>query len=132
MPPSPPAAVVFTFPCQNSSAAQSTQPTSNPDPGARMDPDDDYMANKRREIHEQLKATRRNRNLLPLFEAMAQAASDGDDFVYDVTSLAVGLGLSAKKLEKQLGRLERLGFIGRHWGVVLIHPDPRASAKLAN
>lgn len=95
-----------------------------------MDPGDDYMEIKRQEIHHRLKAKRRNRDLLPLFEAMAQAASDGDDFVYDVARLADGLGLSQKKLEKQLRRLERLGFIGRRWGVVFIHPDRRASSHL--
>lgn len=95
-----------------------------------MDPGDDYLETKRQEIHLRLKAKRRNRELLPLFEAMARAARDGDDFVYDVTGLAAGLGLSGKKLEKQLRRLERLGFIGRRWGIVFIHPDRRASARL--
>jgi hypothetical protein len=96
-----------------------------------MDPESDYLEIKRHEVHQRLKAKRRNRDLLPLFEAMSQAASDGDDFVYDVPRLAEGLGLSGKKLEKQLRRMERLGFIGRHWDVVLIHPDPRASTKLS-
>ena len=95
-----------------------------------MDPENDYMQIKRHEARRRLKAKRRHRDLLPLYEAMAQTASDGDDFVYDAPSLAEGLGLSAKKLEKQLRRMERLGLIGRHWDVVLIYPVPRASAKL--
>ena len=94
-----------------------------------MDPENDYMEVKRHEVLQRLKAKSRHRDLIPLFEAMAQSARDGDDFVYDAPSLAMGLGLSAKKLEKQLRRLERLGFIGRRWDVVLIHPRP-ASAKL--
>ena len=96
-----------------------------------MDQDNAYMELKRHEAHKRLKSRRRDRDLLPLFEAMAQAASDGDDFVYDVPSLAEGLGLSPKKLEKQLRRLERLGFIGRHWDVVFIHPKPPAPTKLS-
>ena len=68
-----------------------------------MDQDNDYMELKRHEAHKRLKSRRRDRDLLPLFEAMAQAASDGDDFVYDVPSLAEGLGLSPRSWRSSCG-----------------------------
>ena len=96
-----------------------------------MDTDNDYMELKRHEVHQRLKSKRSDRDLLPLFEAMAQAATDGDDFVYDVAQHRRRLGAQREEAGEAARRLERLGFIRRHSDVVLIHPHPTARAKLS-